>query len=963
VAFDRFVFFLWGVDYPFQFLLTATFMLVIWGAVGGAFGLQGLFLDEDPLTQVLLGGTVMLLFAAVFVHYVAIGSSRRGWWVSLHGLAGVLRGLTSLSAAPRPVQAALANGFLERLSATDIDAIDAMARREVAAAGPPFTPLDLELRAALESEPFRLLLAPAIFLVKGFVLVILLGIVPALVIPLLDGDAPAVFERLPWLVGVCLGDAVGVVLCCWTTAWLARAAGWSQRQEAILATLHRWESQADRAATADAIHGLGPWQARSAAVPLWLTLLTWFFLVHAGVNLLLPRTITARWIEFPERNLAVARHGDSLGPASLAANFPWLPLLVFTLEVGVAVLLAAAWRRMSGTRIVQKVSRRSRVIMASALEGLLYLLRVRWLHRLAVVAAGLIAVAAVVVTLVLRPEATHSAWIGLRGYASLGSILLGWIGIFWLATHAAVGGGARTPLEQQAAMIGLGLLATLHGLGAPPPVVAPLAATAAVVSGSRTLASLRSELPPVWHRAGWAIMLTVVASVSLVVAWQTGVRLARQGFSERLATVYFTVGPLERRNDGSHVVVLDVEDPLGRLRAVAGDVVRLAAEEWFTIRPDGGDLIALAEEPFYRRIHRLFGYETIHMIRNGIIRGLRRRLVLLGDDTEASERWTRYSFLSPGELDLHHSTPDRGSDPMPSPKGVLGLRLEGLAAEYRALQAEYALIAMHWRGDVVSVRHQPDADVYRVEFTLPVGFPPLDAGQLRTMQSWMERCHLDTLRPAVAALPRRQADASPPARRAGDCLVLEDARTDAAVPVGVFLVGPPDLEAHDSAFAAHWLSPEAIRRTLATIPSSVASPVEGNRSTVDPAPGFTLRPAHDRGLFACPDAVLRRFETGAGVEPRSEPVEALKVALYNAGRLRRGDRLILSWNGQHDTASGAELARAVVCAVEAVGVPTGEAPDLGRPLPPGAVWVRLVPVDRRAGATGHPKGRLRSKHS
>ena len=66
-------FFLWGVDYPFQFLITATFILVIWGAVGGAFGLQGLFLDEDPLTQVLLGGTVMLLFAAIMVHYVASG--------------------------------------------------------------------------------------------------------------------------------------------------------------------------------------------------------------------------------------------------------------------------------------------------------------------------------------------------------------------------------------------------------------------------------------------------------------------------------------------------------------------------------------------------------------------------------------------------------------------------------------------------------------------------------------------------------------------------------------------------------------------------------------------------------------------------------------------------------------------------------------------------------------------------
>ena len=85
-------FFLWGVDYPFHFLLTATLILVIWGVVGAGFGLQGLFLDEDPLTQVLLGATVMLLFAAITVHYVVLGTSRHGWWSSLQRLAGFLRG-------------------------------------------------------------------------------------------------------------------------------------------------------------------------------------------------------------------------------------------------------------------------------------------------------------------------------------------------------------------------------------------------------------------------------------------------------------------------------------------------------------------------------------------------------------------------------------------------------------------------------------------------------------------------------------------------------------------------------------------------------------------------------------------------------------------------------------------------------------------------------------------------------
>ena len=82
-------FFLWGVDYPVHFGLTAVLILVIWGVLGSSFGLQGLFLDEDPLTQLLLGATVMLLFAAITVHYVALGTSRRGWWTAVRQVCGV----------------------------------------------------------------------------------------------------------------------------------------------------------------------------------------------------------------------------------------------------------------------------------------------------------------------------------------------------------------------------------------------------------------------------------------------------------------------------------------------------------------------------------------------------------------------------------------------------------------------------------------------------------------------------------------------------------------------------------------------------------------------------------------------------------------------------------------------------------------------------------------------------------
>ncbi len=1082
-------FFLWGVDYPFQFLLTASLTLVIWGGVGGAFGLQGLFLDEDPLTQVLLGGTVMLLFAAIVVHYVAIGTSRRGWWASLHRVTQTLRGLEAVSDPRRPVRAVLANGFLEHLTAADIDAIDAVALREEANLNElqtTRTPLDLELRDALEGTPFRLLIAPAIFLVKGFRLVFLVGIVPVILIPIIHGDATAIVERLPWLIGVCIGNVVGIVLFCWTTRWLADAAGWhavpdgnhppsQARADAILLTLHRWE--ADGAAPAP------PPQPRTTTAPTWLTVLTWFFVVHAVVTFLVPESVTTLWIDWPERNTAIGDPSEQHRLTGLIDNVPWLPAGVLVVEAIFAAVLAVAQRGMAHAAAARALTTSWRPVFAGAISALVHLLRARWLHWLAIILAALIALVSLGVTLFLRPEATNSAWIGLRGYASLGAILITWLGIFWLATHAAIGGGARTPTEQRAAIGGLIGLAVLHVLGAPPLVVAPLAAAGAILSGSRTLSSLWQGEPPAWVRPGWAAFFAVVAALSLLIASRLGAmhvaagvwlglavlflgstslahvamhqpillypltvvlgyvafaipcatlgerwlsalpaagsiacvtallaatyailvyarprsalltmatvmgvavlvngaalfvapnefkgmfpnmeayyrlpvyldsrdyfrdttpstaqlrnravtedfdRMARQGFSERLATVYFSVQPLEHRGDGSHVVVVDVEDPRNRLRAVVGDTVGLAAEEWFTIRLDGDDLIALAEEPFYRRIHRLFGYDNLHMIRNGIIRGPRRRLVRADDDRARHQDVTAYTFLTE-EMD------DDASDAT-----TLGLRLHGLAEEYRSLEAEYALIAMNWQGRVAEVRHEPHADRYRVEFTLPPGSAPLDAGQLRTMQSWMERCHLDTLRP-TATVTERLALAKAAEDRPGDCLVLEDARTDAAVPVGVFLAGTNEPDAYDPAFEPFWPSPDAIRRTVAATPASAPLPVTP-ATNADPTAGFTLRPAHDRGLFASPDGAVRRFDDTIA-NRSSEPVT---VALYNAGRLRQGDRLLLAWNGRHGTASGPDLARAMVCEVMSLDAAPTQSPS--KPLPPGAVWATVIPV-------GHP---------
>ena len=1080
-------FILWGVDYPFHFLLTATLILVIWGVLGSDFGLQGLFLDEDPLTQVLLGATVMLLFAAITVHYVALGTSRRGWWASLHRLTTFLRGVGAVTDPNRPAQAALANGFVEDLTAADIDAIDTTARACLATAPPAGGSPNRELESQLEGEPFRLLMAPAVLFEKGFALILLVGVVPAIVVPLLRHDPAGCIERLPWLVGVCLGDVLGMILGCRTTAWSAEAGGWEPTKRAILANIRR------RAADGDACPP--PPAMTNSAAPAWVTLLLCFFLVHAAVTFVPPDAVSSRWIDWPERTLVFESGLGLRRIGEWLRTFPWLPFAVLAGEVAVAAGVAAICRlvpRWLGPARCFRLARWWRTIASSGVSLVLAVMRTPGLHAMAVAGAVLLAVASVLTTILASPQASQSVWLGLRGYASLGAMLVCWLGVFWLATHAATGRGTRSLLEQRAAAACLTGLAAIYTLGVPPMIVAALAAMAVIVSGSRTLASIWPGRPLPRLRPALAAVLAAAAIATLLAGWRTGHaaitagtwmglatlflgstslaavarrqpallypltvllgsfafalpyaalderwqsampaagsiacvaalltagytilsfarprsalitivaiaavalllngaalfvapnefkgsfpnmasyytlpvyldsrdyfrdttpstarlrnrsvtedfdRLAKQGVSDRLATVFFTMQPLQHRADGSHAVLLEVEDPRSRLRAAAGDRVRLTAEEWFTIRIDGDDLIALAEEPFYRKIFPWFRYEMVHMIRDGIIRGATQPLVREGDAT--GHRSPGVPAPAPYRL-ITRDAPDPRL-----PDDVMGLRLIGLAPNYLAADAEYALISLNWTGRITAVRHEPHRDVYAVAFDLPVGTEPLDHAQLQTMASWMERCHLDPLRPVVSAA-LVAADGSERlalARIAGvadhDCIVLEDARADAPVPVGVFLAGAPPGRDEHAAFAPYRLTAAAVARTIAATPR----PAPPGPATVaaDPAERFTLRPAHDRGLFASP---------GGLADDVAGPPEPVEVALYNAARLRIGDRLLLAWTGD-GTASGASLAHGGV--FEVVSLVAAPPADLVVGCPPGAVWATLRRIERPAVTSG-----------
>lgn len=1089
-------FFLWGVDYPVHFGLTAMLILVIWGVLGSSFGLQGLFLDEDPLTQLLLGATVMLLFAAITVHYVALGTSRRGWWTAVRQVCGVFEGLNQSAEPGRLLQSALANGFLERLTTGDIESIDRVATwasaQPEAIGDSPQTPEALrQAREQLASQPFRLLFAPAIVLVKGFGLVFLVGVVPAVLLPLGHGDVTVMLDRLPWLVGACGGGVLAVVLGCWTTAWLSRAASWEQPTREILSAIRGLPAGSQRAA--------GAARPVTSPRPAWVAALGWFFLVHAAVTLLLPEGVTAGWIRWPEETTVEPSAGGWTHPEGRWGNFPWLPAVVLTGELVAALLLTASFRGLRGQAQVASQIEAWRPLAASLLQVTLRSLQARWVHRAAWLAAATLAIASVAVTLLLAPEATRSAWTGLRGYASLGAMLVCWLGIFWLATHAAAGATARTPSEQRAAAIALTGLAILYGVAAPFWLLAALAVAAVSVSGSRTLAGIWPQQPAGGVRIGAAAGLALVATASLGAAWSTGLggvvaagwlglaalflgstilarvasqqpallypltvilgylafaipysslderwksampaagsiacgvaliaaayttlavvrprsgvlvtaaaagllvlvngtalfvapnefkgtfpgmagyyrlpvsldsrdyfrdttpstaslrsrevtndfdRLTQQGRSERLATVYFTMQPFVRRPDGSQAVLLEVEDPRRRLRADLGDEIRLSAEEWFTIRLDGDDLVALAEEPFYRRIHRWFRYDSLHMIRHGVIRGSVFRLDCEdpASPVSGSRRpgGTPYRFVDDGELPTE-----------PGELPVMGLRLGGLAERYQKLGAEYALIAMSWRGHVTA-RHTSEedgpngcGDRYTIAFELPPDSEPLTEEQLQTMASWMERCHLDTLRPAIQAsiLAEGKPLFLPPDTTAGSCLVLEDARTDAAVPVGVFLAtdeaagdGVPSFE---HAFEPFLPTVTSVARAIDAAPAAeaepaVAVPSDAPRRLLEQ---FTLRPAHDRGLFAC-----RAAEVFRG--PRQPPGEQREITatLYNTGRLRVGDRLTFTFNGRHDTASGPDLEHGAV--FELLSFPTEPAAS-SLPLPAGGVEARLRSV-------------------
>ncbi len=168
-------FIMWGAGYPLLFGLIVGFSLTIWGFIGQSYGMQSLFLVDNGMVQFLNGAMVILFFSYALFCILILNPDRPTWLKSVRIAA---EALAAPGADRRPedlIHGLPRNGFLEELTREDLARINAIAEARVGLLDPGW---------ALIGGPFRLLFAPAVLLVIGLMLVLLMGVVPALAIPL-----------------------------------------------------------------------------------------------------------------------------------------------------------------------------------------------------------------------------------------------------------------------------------------------------------------------------------------------------------------------------------------------------------------------------------------------------------------------------------------------------------------------------------------------------------------------------------------------------------------------------------------------------------------------------------------------------------------------------------------------------------------------------------------------------------
>lgn len=578
-------FVLWGLHYPLHFALIGVLILTVWGVVGADYGLQTLFLDDNPLVQVEVGAVVMLLFSALVFHYSVLDAPERWMSASLGTTTNSLRGLSSYLPPGHPAQSLLRNGFLERLGEEDLAAIARVIRSGGVGTVNPAHPT-AAFRELLQGEASRLLFAPAVLLAKNFMLAALLGVVPALVMPISNGDPSAIWERLPWLVGVVSGGILGIVLTCWTTSWLAGAVGWDDLADRVLAFTRapglpeagRPGPEPDEPPSAE--HGVGgpasssggtwprgapsqmraPTRVRALIERRGYALLLMFFVVHAVIHVGLPDSLVARWAEWPERTFLRASEAGRGSLLSLASfrSLPWRPTLLLLGEGAVAAALLA-----TGT-LTPVVALRSRI---ATLAGPLRRGLRRTLDSVLDVGppaqkfllGGCLAFLAIgaVIVLVFGPAvAGSSLGRGLLAFPPLAAFLLCWTSCFRMTTWFEPHLRRASPMLSAAPwlwLVGLTLL-YLAGFGDALVILSTTLAAGALVPsvigpGARFS---RFGLP---GRASLITAMGVATVAALLLAWRLSVGPQVAALWIGLAILYLSAATMARSLGGRPVLV------------------------------------------------------------------------------------------------------------------------------------------------------------------------------------------------------------------------------------------------------------------------------------------------------------------------------------------------------------------------------------------------------------------------
>ena len=300
----------WGLRYPFLFLVMAAVTSIVWGVIGHEYGLQILFLHDNPLVQFQLGIAMSLLVLGINFHYFVLDISGSGWRKSLELTIRVCKGFNSVLPSGRPIHTVLHNGFLEHLWPEDLLRIETAlcAAEHGSAADSGDLPWWRRTIDAVREPRFRILFAPAVLLVNAIPVVLLLGIVTSI------GDLRG---RWPWVLGIFTGTVGAVVLACLTSRWLAAAKGWTGEATEFRQLLESTESIGLAAGDGGSC---GPSESpRLAAERRLSSYVIAFFVIHGMA------------------------FGSGLVDAPKPGGLAWWPLLAIGLEATGAAVLVPAW--------------------------------------------------------------------------------------------------------------------------------------------------------------------------------------------------------------------------------------------------------------------------------------------------------------------------------------------------------------------------------------------------------------------------------------------------------------------------------------------------------------------------------------------------------------------------------------------------------------------------------------------